>query len=216
MEEINQHIKHLRKDYAQATLSESDVNTNPFKQFEKWFDEAINAQLDEPNAMTISTVSASGRPSSRIVLLCNFDERGFVFFTNYKSRKAMEAKEDSAVALNFFWQSIERQVRIEGKIEKVSAQESDDYFASRPRESQIGAWASAQSETLNSRKELENQVKFFTDKFKDTTIPRPSHWGGLRIVPDFFEFWQGRSNRLHDRIFYSLQNEEWKIGRLNP
>ena len=213
---MNDKIKHLRQEYSLATLTEDKIQADPVTQFQKWFEDALQAELPEPHAMTVSTVSQSSRPSSRIVLLRNFDADGFLFYTNYKSKKSGEGEQNPFVALNFFWQQIERQVRIEGKMEKITAQESDDYFASRPRESQIGAWASAQSQVISSRTELEEQVKIVTEKFENSEIPRPPHWGGLRVIPDYFEFWQGRPGRLHDRITYRMENGVWQISRLNP
>ncbi len=213
---MNDKIKHLRKEYSTSTLLEGTLEQNPFFQFRKWFDNAIDASLEEPHAMTLSTVSLKGRPSSRIVLLRGFDERGFDFFTNYQSKKSGESEGNPFVALNFFWQQIERQVRIEGKIEKLSTTESDEYFMSRPRESQIGAWASAQSEEIEGRADLEEQVNKYTLKFEGLPIPRPTHWGGFRVVPDYFEFWQGRPSRLHDRISYRLKEGFWELKRLNP
>ncbi len=213
---MNDKIRHLRQEYAHATLEENDLAANPFIQFQKWFEEAMSVDLPEPHAMTLSTVSADGRPSSRVVLLRNADEQGFVFFSNYQSRKSQEIQENAFVALNFFWQQIERQVRIEGKIVKLDVADSDAYFASRPRESQIGAWASAQSKVCLSRSELDAQVLFFTDKFAGVEVPRPPHWGGFSVKPDYFEFWQGRTSRLHDRMSYNLSQGNWQISRLNP
>ena len=213
---MNDKIRHLRQEYAHSILEEQELDRNPFFQFRKWFEEALSAELPEPHAMTISTVSLEGRPSSRIVLLRNFDENGFTFFTNYQSKKSFDISQNTFVALNFFWQAIERQVRIEGKIERVSAKESDEYFASRPRESQIGAWASSQSKAISSRHELEKQVDYFTKKYENKPVPRPEHWGGYLIVPDYFEFWQGRPSRLHDRISYQFTSGKWELNRLNP
>lgn len=213
---MNDKIRHLRQEYAHSVLEESALETNPFLQFRKWFEEAIQSEIPEPHAMTLSTVSSEGRPSSRIVLLRNFDENGFSFFTNYLSKKSKDISHNSFAALNFFWQAIERQVRIEGRIERVSEKESDDYFASRPRESQIGAWASLQSKSIESRSELEEQVIFYTKKFENVAVPRPSHWGGFIIIPDYFEFWQGRPSRLHDRISFEMKQQTWDIKRLNP
>ncbi len=213
---MNDKIKHLRQEYAHAVLNETELEKSPIHQFHKWLDDALRANLPEPHAMTVSTVSAGGRPSSRIVLLRSFDVNGFVFYTNYQSKKSIEANANKQVALNFFWQAIERQVRLEGTIEKVSDLESDEYFASRPRESQIGAWASAQSSELTSRAVLEEAVVMYTKQFENKVIPRPAHWGGFRIVPDYFEFWQGRHSRLHDRIVFQLINKNWICKRLNP
>lgn len=213
---MNEKVKHLRQEYAHSTLDDGAIELNPFYQFKKWFEEALSAELPEPHAMNLATVSENGRPSSRIVLLRNFDTSGFDFFTNYESKKGSDLLKNPQVALNFFWQQIERQIRIEGKIEKLSQEESDAYFLSRPTASQIGAWASAQSKPIANRSELEKQVDTNSKKFANQPIQRPAYWGGYKIVPDYFEFWQGRPSRLHDRIAYSLQNKEWKVSRLNP
>lgn len=213
---MNDKIRHLRQEYALSTLLEGEHDLDPIHQFKKWFDEALSAELPEPHAMTLATVSAAGKPSIRVVLLRNFDAEGFVFFTNYKSKKGGDAAHNPNVALNFFWQQIERQVRIEGCIEKINVGESEAYFNSRPRESQIGAWASLQSMEIESRATLEEQVQFYTKKYEGVPIPCPPHWGGYRVVPEYFEFWQGRPSRLHDRISYTLKNGSWLISRLNP
>lgn len=205
----------IRKDYSLQSLSENDVAVNPFKQFEKWWDETLQSEIDEPNAMTLATSTKEGKPSARIVLLKGFDERGFVFFTNYESHKGKQILENPNAALVFFWKELERQIRIEGTIEKVSSQESDEYFNSRPVGSRIGAWASPQSSIIKNRRQLDENVKKYSTQFGEN-IPRPAHWGGYRLLPSLIEFWQGRSNRLHDRIQYSLQNEEWVIKRLAP
>jgi pyridoxamine 5'-phosphate oxidase len=213
---MNDKIKHLRQDYSHSILLESHAEKNPIFQFRNWMEDALRAELPEPHAMTISTASETGRLSSRIVLLRNFDADGFVFYTNYASKKAKEGASNKYAALNFFWQQIERQVRIEGRLKKVDEAVSDAYFASRPRESQLGAWASAQSEKLSSREELETKLAFYAQKFQKKLIPRPPHWGGFCLVPDYFEFWQGRESRLHDRIVYQLNKEDWELFRLNP
>lgn len=213
---MNEKIRHLRQDYAHATLEEGEIESSPFIQFKKWFEAALEAELPEPHAMTLSTVDTNGRPSSRIVLLRNMDENGFVFFSNYLSRKGRESKSNPFAAMNFFWQAIERQVRIEGQLQKLNEAESDAYFASRPRESQIGAWASMQSQEISGRSALEEQVRRFQQEFQGKSVPRPPHWGGFCLVPDYFEFWQGRPSRLHDRISFRLEQGQWKISRLNP
>jgi len=209
-------ISSIRKDYQLQSLSESDVKQDPIGQFGKWWDEAIASSIDEVNAMTLSTVTAEGKPSARIVLLKGFDERGFVFFTNYESNKGAQLTANPFASLVFFWKELERQVRIEGICEKVSEQESDDYFHSRPIGSQLGACASPQSRVIESRRVIENNLEKLQDQYRDTEIPRPAHWGGYRVVPQAIEFWQGRSSRLHDRIKYTKENQSWKIVRLAP
>lgn len=209
-------IASLRQSYSQNELLEENVLENPFKQFGKWFEEALNAQVIEPNAMHLSTISV-GKPHGRIVLLKGFDEKGFSFYTNYLSNKGQEIAETAFASLTFFWGDLERQVRIEGSIEQISGEESDEYFHSRPRGSQIGAWVSNQSTVIDGRKVLEERLEKLERDFKDSEIiPRPSHWGGYRIVPNKIEFWQGRPNRLHDRILFTKLGDEWKIERLSP
>lgn len=206
----------LRLSYSQNELLEKNVLTNPFKQFGKWFDEALDAQVLEPNAMHAATIS-NGKPHGRIVLLKGFDENGFVFFTNYESNKGKEIKENGFASLTFFWGDLERQVRIEGKIEKVSAEESDEYYHSRPRGSQIGAWVSKQSKVIAGREVLEERLANYEKEFENREIiPRPAHWGGYRVAPESIEFWQGRPNRLHDRILFTKEGNDWKIERLSP
>ena len=210
-------VADLRKDYTLEGLSELEVNLNPFIQFKKWFDQALAAQLPEPNAMTIATATPDGKPSARMVLLKDFDERGFVFFTNYNSHKGQELAENPQGALVFWWAELERQVRILGYVEKVSETESDQYFHSRPANSRLGAWISNQSEVIESREVLERRLQEFKSKYENEEIPRPPHWGGLRVIPTEIEFWQGRPSRLHDRLLYSrLDNDTWKIERLSP
>lgn len=206
----------LREEYNKDSLDIKDLAQNPIVQFEYWFDEAVGANLPEPHAFMVSTVNTEGKPSARIVLLRNADENGFTFFTNYNSRKGQDIEAKPYASATFFWQQLQRQVRIEGTIEKVSAQESDEYFASRPRESQIGAWASNQSQVLESREALEQRVASLTKEYEGKDIPRPPHWGGYRIKPTQIEFWQGRPSRLHDRFLYILDNNNWTINRLNP
>lgn len=209
-------VENLRIDYNKDTLDIKDLNADPIVQFEYWFDEAMGANIPEPHAFMISTVDAEGKPSSRIVLLRNADQNGFVFFTNYKSRKGHNIEVNPNVCATFFWHDLQRQVRIEGTIEKISAAESDEYFATRPRESQIGAWASNQSEVLESREALEERTAQLTAQYEGQTVPRPPHWGGYRIKPTAIEFWQGRASRLHDRFLYTLEGGNWDIKRLNP
>jgi pyridoxamine 5'-phosphate oxidase len=217
MEAINSKIVSLRKEYSSAFLNEEDVNLNPFKQFELWMHQAVEAQILEPHAMTVSTVSAEGKPSSRIVLLRGFDENGFVFYTNYSSHKGNDMAQNKYACLNFFWPDLERQIRIEGSILKINQQISTDYFHSRPRESQIGAWASPQSRPIASREILDRNIADISEKFQDTPIYRPPHWGGFRLSPVMIEFWQGRPSRLHDRIRYDrFDGDVWKITRLAP
>lgn len=206
----------LRLSYSQNELLEKNVLENPFKQFALWFEEALDAQVLEPNAMHVSTIS-DGKPHGRIILLKGFDEVGFVFFTNYESNKGKEIEKNNFASLTFFWGDLERQVRIEGKIEKVSGLESDEYFHSRPRGSQIGAWVSNQSKVIEGRKVIEERLLNLEREFKNSeVIPRPPHWGGYRVIPEKIEFWQGRPNRLHDRILYSKKVNDWKIERLSP
>lgn len=206
----------LRQSYTRNELLEENVLENPIKQFGKWFSEALNAQILEPNAMTLSTVSG-GRAHGRIVLLKGFDENGFTFYTNYKSNKGNEVAETPFASLTFFWGDLERQVRIEGSIEKVSGAESDEYFHSRPRGSQIGAWVSNQSSVIAGREVIEQRLAELENEFKDVVIiPRPTHWGGYCVNPERIEFWQGRPNRLHDRILFTKVGDDWKIERLSP
>lgn len=208
-------IADLRKDYKLASLDEGDVAASPLAQFDKWFKEALKAELPEPNAMTLATCDAQARPSARIVLIKDYDERGFVYFTNYESHKAQDLAANNRAALLFFWPELERQIRIQGRVEKISAADSDDYYRSRPLASRIGAWASPQSQVISSRTTLEARVAAFEAEYGDNP-PRPSHWGGYRVVPQVMEFWQGRRSRLHDRIQYRLNNGVWKIERLAP
>ena len=205
----------LRNDYALRSLDESDVDADPFRQFHAWMGEAIEAQVPEPTAMTLATVDASGRPSARIMLLKGLDERGFVFYTNYASRKGGELGASPRAALVFFWKELERQVRVEGPVEKVSAAESDEYFGVRPLGSRIGAWASTQSAVIESRGWLEARVKEAEAKYGENP-PRPPHWGGYRVIPEVLEFWQGRRSRLHDRIAYARAGAGWTLSRLSP
>ena len=205
----------LRKDYSRATLDEHEVDRDPLVQFQLWMEEAIAAQALEPTAMTLSTIDARGRPSGRIVLLKGADPRGFVFFTNYGSRKGRDLAAHPVAGLTFLWKELERQVRVEGAVEKVSKEESQAYYDTRPLGSRIGAWASPQSERIADRAWLEKRWKELTRKYGETP-PLPAHWGGYRVLPDHYEFWQGRRSRLHDRIAYDLEGGAWKVSRLAP
>lgn len=214
---MNANVADLRKDYQLQGLSETDADRNPFKQFQVWFDQALAAQLPEPNAMTVATVTKSGKPRARVVLLKNFDERGFVFYTNYHSHKGQELADNPQAAIAFWWAELERQVRIEGRVLKVSDRESDEYFHSRPFNSRLGAWASEQSQVIESREVLEQGLQDLKTKYENQDIPRPPHWGGFRVIPTAIEFWQGRPSRLHDRLLYSLLDDgSWQIERLSP
>ena len=212
-----QSIADLRKEYKMQTLLESDIESNPFTQFAKWWDDAVKSEIDEVNAMTLATADANAMPSARIVLLKEFSEKGFVFFTNYNSHKGGELEKNPNACLVFFWKELERQVRIVGTVKKVSATESDEYFSSRPEGSRIGAWASSQSSVIVSREVIEKNSIAYQQEFTNGNIPRPPHWGGYIVMPRVIEFWQGRPNRLHDRIQYTLEeNGVWKIERLAP
>ena len=214
---MNVSIADLRRDYTRQGLEELDVDPNPFQQFQVWFNQALLAQLPEPNAMTLATATRAGIPSARIVLLKGFDEQGFVFYTNYQSRKGQELLDNPHGALVFWWAELERQVRIEGYIEKVSDQETETYFHSRPVGSQLGAWASNQSQVIRDRTVLETRLQELTTRYQNQTVPRPPHWGGYRLSPTAIEFWQGRPSRLHDRLLYKhLEDNSWKIERLSP
>ncbi|MFO0115558.1 MAG: pyridoxamine 5'-phosphate oxidase [Betaproteobacteria bacterium] len=214
-------LEDISKDYKIASMGEQDVYPSPFKQFEKWFSDAVAAQVPEPNAMTLATVDAEGRPAARIVLIKDFDERGASFFTNYTSRKGDHLAANPNAALVFFWPELERQVRMEGAVERVSAAESDAYYRVRPVGSRIGAWASPQSKVIDSRETLDARVRMFTEQYGDAPV-RPPFWGGYRLVPIVMEFWQGRASRLHDRIQYrrsatAIQGAgAWTIERLAP
>ena len=209
-------LNKIRREYKLNKLSEETVQQNPFNQFEKWFEMVLKMDFVEPSAMILATADNKARPSVRVVLLKGISNKGITFFTNYKSRKGMELLQNSSAALLFYWRELERQVRIEGKIKKISRAESQKYFDSRPVESRIAAWASEQSKEITSREYLENRFKVFKKKFSGEEIPVPQYWGGFRLVPDYFEFWQGRENRLHDRICYKKSKRSWKIFRLAP
>lgn len=213
---MNPSIAGIRKDYTAQTLLEDEVQPHPVQQFKKWWDEVIASRILEPNAMTLATASSDGLPSARIVLLKDFDEEGFVFFTNYHSYKGLQLEENPKACLVFFWKELERQVRIVGVVQKVAAEESDAYYHSRPEGSRIGAWASPQSQVIKNREWLEAEVKQKEEAFKKGSVPRPPHWGGYVVKPVIIEFWQGRKSRLHDRIQYTLEGGSWKIERLAP
>lgn len=209
-------IADLRLNYTQERLDESDVDSDPIKQFQQWFEQTVAAQLPEPNAMTLATATKDGVPSARIVLLKGVDERGFVFYTNYESHKGNELAENPKAALVFLWKQLERQVRIEGRVEKVAAEEADEYFQSRPIESRLGAWTSDQSRVIPNREALEQRFEELKQKYQNQEIPRPPHWGGYRVIPHLIEFWQGRPSRLHDRLCYRKKSDRWVIERLAP
>jgi len=213
---MNKRIADIRKEYSLHALTENDISEDAIDQFTRWWNDAIRSEIIEVNAMTLATSTVAGKPSARIVLLKGYNKRGFVFFTNYESRKGKELDENPKAALVFFWKEIERQVRIEGTVEKISAEENDEYFFSRPEGSRIGAWASPQSQVINNRQVLETNVEQYVSEFKNS-IPRPPHWGGYRVMPLRVEFWQGRMNRLHDRIQYTkIADGSWKVDRLAP
>lgn len=209
-------IGDLRREYTQAGLTRESLEANPLQQFDQWFTQAVQGQVLEPNAMQIATVDTKGKPTLRTVLLKSYDDKGFVFYTNYNSQKAQQIAANPQVALLIFWKELERQVEITGRAEKVSALESLRYFTSRPRGSQLGAWVSVQSSIITSRNLLEMKLEEIKRKFNEGTIPLPDFWGGYRVIPETIEFWQGRSNRLHDRFEYRRTAQGWDIVRLSP
>jgi pyridoxamine 5'-phosphate oxidase len=213
---MNAALADLRKDYRQQQLLESEVDPDPIGQFRHWFEQAVQAEIIEVNAMTLATVTLEGKPSARMVLLKDFNSQGFAFFTNYQSCKGNELEHTPAAALVFWWAELERQVRIEGQIHKVSAQESDRYFNVRPWGSRLGAWASEQSRVIRDRSVLENRLQQLEQEYQGREVPRPPHWGGFRLCPNRIEFWQGRPNRLHDRLNYRWVDEKWLLERLSP
>ena len=212
----NTDISIIRRNYSLEILDESNVEANPFKQFSKWMEEALKSDLIDPTAMALATSDKKGIPSIRVVLLKGFDEHGFAFFTNYESHKGNDLINNPNASILFFWKELERQIRISGTIEKTSSKESEEYFHSRPIESQLGAWASRQSSIIADRKYLENEFHNLSIMYQDKQIPLPPFWGGFRLIPNNFEFWQGRENRLHDRISYRINNKNWEIVRLSP
>ncbi len=217
MSKTHARLDELRSEYSGQALREQDVDPDAMRQFERWFGEACQCGAAEPNVMTLATATQDGRPSARLVLLRGISERGFSFFTNYESRKARELEANPNAALVFFWREVERQVRIEGNVERISNEESDLYFHARPPRARISAWASPQSEVIVSREELEEWCREFETRFGDGVVPRPANWGGYRVVPESIEFWQGRPNRLHDRLRYSRRAlGGWLIERLAP
>ena len=209
-------VGNIRSEYHEGSMEEDNVNKDPLLQFDKWFEEALKDGMLHPNAFVLSTCTKDGKPSARVVLLKGIDPEGFVFYTNYESRKANEIKENSFASMTFFWPKMERQIRIEGNVKKVTPTESDDYFNSRPRGSQAGAWVSPQSKVIPGREGLDVSHDLFLKENEGKEITRPPFWGGYRINPTKIEFWQGRNNRLHDRILYTFENEQWKIERLAP
>ncbi|MDD2300671.1 MAG: pyridoxamine 5'-phosphate oxidase [Fermentimonas sp.] len=209
-------LHQMRQEYAAGSLNEKGMASDPIQEFEEWMDAAISAGLSEPNAMTIASATPDGKPSARVVLLKEFNHEGFVFFTNYNSRKGKELKSNPFAAILFDWHDIERQVRIEGRVEKLSEEDSDEYFNSRPESAKIGAWASPQSRVVKDRDELEKLQEEIEDQFEELPVHRPAHWGGYLVRPTCIEFWQGRPNRMHDRIVYYKTEEGWTMHRLAP
>lgn len=209
-------IAEIRKEYRQSALDMDHLDVNPFNQFRFWLNDALRSQLSEPTAMTVATATPQGRPSARIVLLKDIDNTGFTFFTNYRSKKGLQLELNPYAALTFFWSEIERQVRVEGKVVKLPQHLSDEYFNTRPEGSKIGTWASPQSQRIPNREYLEGLQKSYSDLFKNRKTERPYNWGGYKLIPDLFEFWQGRENRLHDRFEYVLNGNLWEIYRLAP
>jgi pyridoxamine 5'-phosphate oxidase len=213
---IRPEVADLRRDYSLEALVEAHANRDPFEQFQQWFDAAVKAELPEPNAMTLATIDTAGFPAARIVLLKDFDSSGFVLFTNYNSHKGQELSQNPKAALVFLWAELERQVRIQGTVEKITPEESDSYFYSRPHGSRLGAWASNQSEVIADRDVLDRQLEALKAEYEGKEVPRPPHWGGFRVKPQMIEFWQGRTSRLHDRLRYRMGDGGWGIDRLSP
>jgi len=213
---IPEKIAQLRREYTKGGLRRSDLHDEPTVQFNRWFEQALEADIHDTNAVTLATANASGHPSSRIVLLKGVDERGFIFYTNYKGQKSRDIEVTPHVSLCFYWSGLDRQVRIQGIAQKVSREESENYFKIRPRESQIGAWASRQSSEVKNRDELESNFAKMAERFEGKPVPLPDYWGGYVVNPYKIEFWQGRPNRLHDRFVYTQNDGKWEIKRLNP
>lgn len=213
---VRKNLSHLRQEYAAATFDETVALPHPFSQFGQWFDQALEAGLVEPNAMTLATVDSEGKPRARVVLLKALDETGFVFYTNYQSDKARQLEVNPNASLVFLWLELQRQVRVEGWVEKVSEEESDEYFAVRPKSSQVGAWASPQSQEIPGRDFLEQKFRETEKRFECGEVPRPPFWGGFRLIPERMEFWQGRQSRLHDRLVYERSGSQWATKRLAP
>jgi len=216
VEEFRNYISSVRRDFADQEINRDELPDSPYPFFEKWFNEAVTSKILDPYAMVISTASSVGNPSTRVVYMRDLSEDGLIFYTNYNSSKGIDIDENPKASTLFFWGELERQIRIQGHVKKVSNVQSDSYFSKRPRASQIGAWASNQSNEISSREELEQKVKEFEQKFSGIDVPRPPHWGGYIISPSSFEFWQGRPSRLHDRFLYSKEGDLWKIKRLSP
>jgi pyridoxamine 5'-phosphate oxidase len=216
LNKVKKYINSKRRDFADQPLDEQQTSSNPFEQYAIWFEEALAAEILDPYAACISTVNKLGQPSSRMVYIRDVIDEGFVFYTNYKSSKATDIEANNLGSFNIFWGELERQIRINGTIEKVSAEISDAYFNARPRASQLGAWASSQSKELSSRDELTEELESITKQFEGKAVTRPPHWGGYRLIPSVMEFWQGRPSRLHDRIVYTKINDKWERSRLSP
>lgn len=215
MEEIRKKMRDIRRDFDYGTLDEKEVPENPFVLFKSWLDKAVESEIKDANAFVLST-SVNEQPDARVLLLRDVTEKEIHFYTNYESKKAQDLLLNSKAAVNIFWPDLDRQIRLRVQVEKLSPELSDDYFKTRPRGSQIGAWASSQSDVLSTRNELEEKIKALEEKFKDQDVPRPEFWGGYALLPDYFEFWQGRPSRLHDRIVYEKEEEKWKVSRLYP
>ncbi len=216
LEEVRNYLNTIRRDFSSKPLDEHSVKDNPLEQYGLWFEDAIGCQVPDPYAACLSTVDKQGTPSSRMIYIRDITEDGFVFYTNYKSKKADNLSVNVNAALNVYWVELERQIRIQGKIQKVDSKTSDTYFNNRPRESQLGAWASEQSKTLSTRQDLMDNFNHFEKKFKGKEVPRPPHWGGYQLLVEKIEFWQGRPNRLHDRILYVKEADQWRRSRLSP
>lgn len=216
MDKLERYIEQLREDFISGSFSEKEAHENPFNQFHQWLQQAVDAKVTEVQAMNLTTVSNENKPSSRIVYLREFENNQFWFYTNYNSRKAQDLQHNPHASLAFFWSELERQIRIEGTITKATPEQSDAYFNSRPYESKIGAWASQQSHLLKSREDLEEKINQLQKQFTPETIKRPEHWGGFVLTANYYEFWQGRQSRLHDRISYELKNNKWNIARMFP